>query len=236
MIRFKDIHIPKPCSVDYDSLTGDEVKRFCGSCEKYVYDFRGKNETYLNQVSKDEGKVCGVYYEDQIQKPGLQIQRPYYYAFATKMISIGLFLKSFFIANHTDASPEYLQAAQYEQQDSIPAVKAQFKNRPEKRNTYTISIFINNILYKKNISVQDGYLYVPDATSANDSIKVLVHEKRHLKYRRISHSIKPKEYLFTFKESDKIIVEINYKFHFTLIKRRQIKGKRRSVVGDYRDY
>ena len=75
MIRFKDINIPNPCSVDYDSLPYDEVKRFCGSCEKHVYDFRGKDEAYLNEVFRQTGKVCGIYYEDQISKPALKKQQ-----------------------------------------------------------------------------------------------------------------------------------------------------------------
>ena len=66
MIRFKDIHIPKPCSVDYDALPGNEVKRFCGSCEKHVYDFRGKDEAYLNEVYQQTGKLCGIYDKDKI--------------------------------------------------------------------------------------------------------------------------------------------------------------------------
>lgn len=233
MIRFKDIHIPKPCSVDYDSLQGDDTKRFCGSCKEHVYDFRGKNEAYLNQITETYGKVCGIYYEDQIQQPSLRIQRPFYYAILTKVVSIGLFIKTFFSANTSDAASTYIPPSHYEQQDSIPAIKAQFKNQPKKHNSYNISIFINNVLYKKEVDVYDGYLYMPDATAPDDSIKIIVYKKRASRYSNVSYAIKPKEYLFTFKEADKIVVEIDYKFHFTLIKRRNIRGKRRAAVGYY---
>jgi hypothetical protein len=236
MIRYKDIHIPKPCSVNYDALPGDEMKRLCSDCKEHVYDFRGKNEAYLNKVFNTHGKVCGVYYEDQIQKPSIRIERPFYYTLVTKAVSIALFVKTFLTSHHTDASTTYYPPVHYEQQDSIAAIKAQFKNKPKKYNSYTISIYINTVLYKKNVSVYDGYLFMPDATSPDDSIKIIVHKKKALRYHNVSHSIKHKEYLFTFKEADKIIVEIDYKFHFTLIKKRQIRGKRRSVVGDYRDY
>jgi hypothetical protein len=103
MIRYKDISIPKPCSVDYDLLPGDEVKRFCNSCEKHVYDFRGKNEAYLNEIYQTTGKVCGIYYEDQIQATTLKKQRPFYYSFVTKIISVGLFLKTILSAHDTQA-------------------------------------------------------------------------------------------------------------------------------------
>ena len=66
MIRFKDISIPKPCSVNYDSLPYNEVKRFCGSCEKHVYDFRGKDETYLNKILLHEPDTCGIFYMDEL--------------------------------------------------------------------------------------------------------------------------------------------------------------------------
>ncbi|WP_018342933.1 hypothetical protein [Cytophaga aurantiaca] len=233
MIRFKDIHIPKPCSVEYDSLQGDETKRFCGNCKEYVYDFRGKNEAYLNQVTETQGKVCGIYYEDQIRQPSLRIKRPFYFAIATKIVSIGLFIKTFFSTHTADASTTYTPSIHFEQQDTIAVIKAEFKNKPKKHNSYTISIFINNVLYKKNVSVYDGYLYMPDTTSPDDSIKIIVYKKKASRYSNVSYSIKPKEYLFTFKESDKIVVEIDYKFHFTLIKRRNIRGKRRAAVGYY---
>lgn len=226
MIRFKDIHIPKPCSVDYDSLSGDEVKRFCGSCEKHVYDFRGKDEVYLNQTFKDYGKVCGVYYEDQIQKNSLQVNRPFHYAFTTKIVSLLLFIKTFFSTNQAEGST-YVQPVQYQQQDSIAAVKAKLKNKPKRRYSYFISIFINGALYKSNVKVYDGYLFMPDQTASTDIIKVIVHEKKASRYVR---GIKQKEYTFKFGEADKILVKVKYKIHFALFKRREIRGKVRFHV------
>ena len=226
MIRFKDISIPKPCSVDYDALPGDDVKRYCNSCKKQVYDFRGKDETYLNDVFQNTGKVCGIYYEDQIQKPSLKIQRPFYYALVAKFIGVGLFLKTNLSTQHAAASTDYnTPSNQHQQIDSSAAIKVHFKNRPKVRNSYSISIFINDALYKNKVSVYDGYLYMPDTTSASDSIKVIVYERKASRYLRISYAIKPQEYLFKFQDADKIIVKINYKFHFTLIKRRMLRGK-----------
>jgi hypothetical protein len=104
MIRFKNIHIPKPCSVDYDSLLYDEVKRFCGNCKKHVYDFRGKDEVYFNSIINAYGKVCGVFYQDDIQPITFKIKRKFYYAFAAKLIGAMLFIKTLLSSDHAQAS------------------------------------------------------------------------------------------------------------------------------------
>jgi len=104
MICFKDIQIPKPCSVDYDSLSGNEVNRFCGSCEKHVYDFRGKDEGYLNEVYQITGKVCGIYYEDQIKRKSSKIQRPFYRTLMNQIIGVGLFIKTVISSHEAEAA------------------------------------------------------------------------------------------------------------------------------------
>ena len=149
MIRFKDIHIPKHCSVDYDTLIGNEVKRFCGSCEKHVYDFRGKDEMYLNEVFKATGKVCGIYYEDQIQKSSLKTHRPFYYAFVTKLIGIMLFLKALLSSHDAEATrPNQYQITQTSE-DSV-GVKTIYKGKSNKATKYDTEIdcYVNDSLFK----------------------------------------------------------------------------------------
>jgi len=224
MIRFKDISIPKPCSVDYDSLPYDEVKRFCGSCEKHVYDFRGKDEAYLNGVFQQTGKACGVYYEDQIQKPSLKTQRPFYYAFVTKAISLGLFLKT--LLNTHDTSASIIEIPQTTQQamDST-IVKVAFKNRPYNYSDhYVVSLFINNILYKSKINANDGFIFLPDTIQTTDKIKVVVKHTKFKSGRIEVYSVRNKKYNFTLENSDDILVEINFNKHFSIKRRRRLAG------------
>jgi len=227
MIRFKDISIPKPCTVDYDTLPYNEVKRFCGSCEKHVYDFRGKDKTYLNEVFQQTGKVCGVYYEDQIQKPSLKIQRPFYYAFATKAISLGLFLKT--LLNTHDTSASIIEIPQTTQQvmDST-IVKVAFKNRPYNYSDhYEVSLFINNILYKSKINANDGFIFLPDTIQKTDKIKVVV---KHTKFKMLMpgrievYTVRHKKYNFTLENSDEILVKINFIKHFSIKRKRKLAG------------
>src|SRR5580765_8057104 len=58
------ISIASPCSASWDDMVGDERARFCGKCEKNVYNLssltRAEAEALL--VEK-EGKVCVRYYQ-----------------------------------------------------------------------------------------------------------------------------------------------------------------------------
>jgi hypothetical protein len=37
--RLDQLKIVSSCSTDWDSMSGDEKKRFCSECDKFVYDF-----------------------------------------------------------------------------------------------------------------------------------------------------------------------------------------------------
>lgn len=180
MIRFKDISIPKPCSVDYDSLPGTDVKRFCGSCLKDVYDFREKDEVYLNEFFHSTGKVCGLYYQDQIQKPRLQTQRPIYYMFATKIISLGLFIKTLLGTHDTNAAiintNKTIQTI-----DDTSKVKTIYRGKYNRHAIFTvnINIYINNSLQESYSLLNSQTIWLPDSIKQIDQIKLIVSKIRH---------------------------------------------------------
>ena len=218
MIRFKDIQIPKPCSVDYDALPGDEVKRFCDSCEKHVYDFRGKNETYLNEVYQRTGMVCGIYYEDQIQRPSLKLQRPYYYSFITKVLSFGFFIKTFLTSHEAEAvKPVPYQITQISY-DSI-GVKTIYKRKNNEVLINDINIFcyVNDTLFKLYNLSYNEMLYLPSSFHPDDKIRLTVSTTRRniVKHQRRKHkpslySTRTKVYNFIFKDIDRVTLRINF--------------------------
>ena len=59
-----NLHVAAPCSADWSRMTGDARVRFCGSCEKHVYNLsdmtRPEAEALL--VEK-EGKLCVRYFQ-----------------------------------------------------------------------------------------------------------------------------------------------------------------------------
>lgn len=59
--------MPSPChKIHYDSLPYDPDKRPCHICKKPVYDFRDKNEAYLNKIWKmHQGDFCGAFRHNQ---------------------------------------------------------------------------------------------------------------------------------------------------------------------------
>jgi hypothetical protein len=59
-----DIRIASPCNADWDDMVGDERSRFCGKCEKNVYNLsalsRIEAETLVNST---EGRMCVRFFE-----------------------------------------------------------------------------------------------------------------------------------------------------------------------------
>ena len=218
MIRFKDIHIPKPCSVDYDSLTGNEIKRFCDSCKKHVYDFRGKDEAYLNEVYQKTGKVCGIYYEDQIQGPSFKTQRSFYRTLLTKIIGIGLLIKTLFTSHEAEAAkPVPYQITQISY-DSI-GVKTIYKGKTNdiSINDINIACYVNDTLFKLYNLSYNEMLYLPSSFHPNDKIRISVSTiKRNIVKHQIGgnkpsfYSTRTKVYNFIFRDIDKVILRINF--------------------------
>lgn len=62
----ESLHIAAPCSVDWNTMTGDEKVRFCGQCKLNVYnlsEMTRKEATDL--VIEKEGKMCVQLYKRQ---------------------------------------------------------------------------------------------------------------------------------------------------------------------------
>lgn len=220
MIRFKDIHIPKPCSVDYNSLPGNEVTRFCASCKKQVYDFRGKDETYFNSIINTHGKVCGVFYKDEINNYSKITLKKYPKRILVKIISILFFIKSFLTIQNTKASsPEPTETVQFATNTDSTAIKTTYKGRPA-RTRVTINIYINNTFYKEVTFFHQQYIYLPDSIKPNDKIKIMV-VKNDL--------YKSKTYTFKYSHANDITIAIVGKKPIRFFKRRHVIG----AMGDF---
>jgi len=58
MTEFK-YSVASPCNQDWASMSGDERKRFCGSCKKNVFNFKEMSNVEIETlIQKTEGKVC----------------------------------------------------------------------------------------------------------------------------------------------------------------------------------
>lgn len=59
----KNIEIASPCSANWDDMVGDERLRFCGSCEKNVYNFSEMSKAEITQLlTANNYNVCGRFY------------------------------------------------------------------------------------------------------------------------------------------------------------------------------
>lgn len=54
----EDYRIATPCKADWTKMAGDERVRFCGSCEKYVYNVTGMSRAEAEDLVRGQGEVC----------------------------------------------------------------------------------------------------------------------------------------------------------------------------------
>lgn len=58
-----NIKIASPCSADWDQMSGDERKRFCGECKLNVYNLSGMTRTEAEDlIAGTEGRLCVRFY------------------------------------------------------------------------------------------------------------------------------------------------------------------------------
>lgn len=63
------IIIPKPCSQDWNQMTPVANGRYCSECKLAVRDFtNASDEEILSEMSNSNGKLCGNFYEDQLDR------------------------------------------------------------------------------------------------------------------------------------------------------------------------
>jgi hypothetical protein len=224
MIRFKDINIPKPCSVNYDSLPYNEAKRYCELCQKHVYDFRDKDEVYLNEIFKVNGKVCGAYYEDQINTLPIH-RKPFYFQILTRVISTFLFVKTLLASYDSQASvKDVITVSEIDSSEVKVDVSKNFKKRSY---YYSLAdIYINDVEFKSNIRARSGNINLPDNTGESDKIKIIV-KKYRVKDDKL---VKSRTYLFEFGQKNEIVVKVNHRYFFNIFRKRM----RRAVVGKYK--
>lgn len=59
-----NLRIATPCPADWSQMTGDDRVRFCGQCEKHVYDLSGLTRSEAEElIHQHAGKLCARFYQ-----------------------------------------------------------------------------------------------------------------------------------------------------------------------------
>jgi hypothetical protein len=59
-----NIKVASPCSADWNEMVGDERQKFCGSCQKNVYNLSGMTKDEAeNLLLNAEGRLCVRFYK-----------------------------------------------------------------------------------------------------------------------------------------------------------------------------
>lgn len=64
----KNVHIPNPCSENWEIMSPQEKGRFCSVCNKCVIDFTQKQSNEILQIidEKKDEEICGRFYDHQL--------------------------------------------------------------------------------------------------------------------------------------------------------------------------
>jgi len=53
-----DLRIASPCKADWNQMVGDDAVRFCGLCQKNVYDLRNMTRAEGEELLAKQGETC----------------------------------------------------------------------------------------------------------------------------------------------------------------------------------
>jgi hypothetical protein len=63
-VLLENLRIASPCSADWDQMSGDERVRFCGKCEKNVYNLSAMTRADAEALVREkEGRMCVRLYQ-----------------------------------------------------------------------------------------------------------------------------------------------------------------------------
>ena len=68
----KNVHIPYPCSENWELMSPQEKGRFCSVCSKCVIDFTEKHPDQIQKIieEKKDEQICGRFYDYQLNVIG----------------------------------------------------------------------------------------------------------------------------------------------------------------------
>mgnify|MGYP000962642155 FL=1 len=90
-----------------------------------------------------------------------------------------------------------------------------------------MTVFINNKIYRSEISPDKSFLYLPDTIQPNDEIKIIVLKTKSNVLNRnklTTYKVRQKTYSFLYKETPDISIIINNRKQFKIFKRKTNTG------------
>ncbi|MFI0431434.1 carboxypeptidase-like regulatory domain-containing protein [Mariniflexile sp. HMF6888] len=68
MRKVINIHIPKPCSENWNKMTPNEKGRHCATCKKTIFDFTTKTDEQIINAFEQNNNLCGRFKNTQLQR------------------------------------------------------------------------------------------------------------------------------------------------------------------------
>lgn len=156
-MRSYKITIPKPCKEDWEQMTQTEKGKHCASCNKVVIDFtKMSNDEIISILLKNKGnKVCGNFYNTQIDKPVkyISLKRQSKWPAIAAMLAAGTFTFNWgFVQAQKDEIAKYetptLRVGEKKTEpsnDSLITYSIKILTKEGKRPIYGASVHIEKI-------------------------------------------------------------------------------------------
>jgi hypothetical protein len=89
--RINNTRLSFACDQDWNNMRPESDGRFCGGCQKKVYDLRDKNVAYFVQIMEENnGNVCGHFSADQMMPPAPTYKPRWKTWLMAAVVSIGI--------------------------------------------------------------------------------------------------------------------------------------------------
>ncbi|MBC7487769.1 MAG: hypothetical protein H7282_13565 [Cytophagaceae bacterium] len=228
MFTYQALHIPEPCTkIHYDDLPYDPDKRPCHLCQKPVYDFRDKDEFFLQKVwQENKGDFCGTFryhqFTERTQKPIVAsfFQRAkIYWASACLYLFSQLF-------NPSKAQESSAKAAteQYVTPTDSSSIQLHAKKGKKLATFISVEIFINEVKYNSYYIRSDTIeVKLPSSVKPTDEIKI---ERKVIKRHQgwTTTVIKNKAIVFKFGSRELVEIRVTRRKRLNLIYKRDRMG------------
>jgi hypothetical protein len=95
------------CSEDFRKMKSDRGKKFCGSCQKHVYDVRRKSVEKILALRKSKGNCCLIIHEEQLIELDQSPRKKRLAPFASKRLPHVAGLIGLSLLSHNVAAQNY---------------------------------------------------------------------------------------------------------------------------------
>jgi hypothetical protein len=228
MISYQALHMPEPCTkIHYDDLPYDPDKRPCHLCQKPVYDFRDKDEIFLQKIwQENKGDFCGTFrYHQFTEQKANPVSVSFFQRVKIYWASACLyFLSQVFNPSRAQEPASTAATEQYVSPKDSGSIRLHTKKGENFVSHTSVDVLINGVEYNSYFIKDDTVeVKLPASLKPTDEIRI----ERIVKKRRRGWTttvVKSKAIVFQFGSRELVEIAVTRKKRLNLIYQREWVG------------